>query len=49
MRGPDGARQKMGVVDHDDVVDLEFMQKDKNTVDFNKGLSISRRKERQEN
>ena len=38
MRGPDEARQKIGVVDHGDVVDLEMMLKDKHTVDFNKGL-----------
>ena len=38
--------KKMGVVDHEDVVDLEFMLKDKNTVDFNKGLSPEEKKDR---
>ena len=36
--------QKIGVVDHGDVVDLEMMLKDKNTVDFNKGLSPEEKK-----
>ena len=38
--------KKMGVVDHEDVVDLDFMLKDKNTVDFNKGLSPEEKKDR---
>ena len=36
--------QKIGVVDHGDVVDLEMMLKDKHAVDFNKDSHQKKRK-----